>query len=371
MNFGTMFGENTTLQTAPQQNLNIRPDVTANTPAIRAASVPVHLQQQFNTIMSTSLDSISNIGTKCGEEMGKLSDQVLQKVTMTDTGELGTGIKHVLALTQGVDLSKYGDQNQGFFGKLKTRIVGAKIDFMGQFNSTSTEIETIVKSLEKGLVRMKDDASWLQNAYDANVRYHNELKETSEAMEIAIGLLRDELQAFANTPDVDVNVLQGKQMYLDRMEKHHDKLLRLIQLAKLTAPEIRQMQMTNFNTVQTFTDLRDITIPSWKKTISLGLLSLQQKKDAEFSKSVQDAANDNLKKASDMINANMVLAAENANRSVVDMSTLEHVQSNMLNSLKQVQQIEEQGRQDRASAAIKLKQMEGELRNELLAISKR
>lgn len=368
MNFGAAFADSKVLQASPlvQPVIN-SPIATAGLPAV----LPANLEKKFTEIMATNMNDISGIGSKAGEEFSKLSAEITSKVTAANAGDLGMGIKNVLALTQGVDLTKYGEANQGFFGKIKAKFVSAKLDFKSQFDSTADQIQTVLKSLENGLVRMKDDADWLARAYDANIKHHNELQETAEAMECAVEVLRTQVQEYAAQPDVDVNVLQGRQMYLDRMEKHHDKLLRLIQLAKLTAPEIRQMQMTNYNTVQTFNDLRDITVPAWAKTISLGLLSIQQKKDAEFADTVQNAANDNLKKASDMINANMVQAAQINNRSVIDMSTLEHVQTNMLNTLKTVQGIELKAAEDRKTGAVRLKQMEGELRQELLALSKK
>ena len=368
MNFGDAFADNKVLQASPVVSpVIISPIATAGLPA----TIPANLERKFTEIMATNMNDISGIGSKCGEEFSKLSAEITSKVTAANAGELGAGIKNVLALTQGVNLAKYGEQNKGFFGKLKAKFTSAQLDFKSQFDSTADQIQTVLTSLAVGLDRMKDDADWLSRAYDANIKHHNELQETAEAMNLAIETLRTQVQNLAAQPDVDVNVLQGQQMYLDRMEKHHDKLLRLIQLAKLTAPEIRQMQMTNYNTVQTFNDLRDITVPAWAKTISLGLLSLQQKKDAEFADTVQNAANENLMKASDLINANMVQAAQINNRSVIDMSTLEHVQTNMLNTLKTVQGIESKAAEDRKQGAVRIKQMEQELRTELLALSKK
>lgn len=368
MTYASMFATDTTTATAAQ---TAQPLFTAAPTANVPATVPQHIDQQVRQLRNVPMDNISEIGGDAGLKMGKLSDEVLQKVTLADSGDLGSGIKNVLALTQSVDISKYGEtEKAGLFAKLKAMVITSKIDFMGQFNSTSTEIEKIVNSLATGLTRMRDDAAWLQKAYDANIEYHNNLELTAEAVQFYLEEQQQQLEALTKVDQPDVNEVQSKQMYVDRLAKHHDKLLRLIQLAKLTAPEIRQMQMTNYNTVETFKDLRDITIPAWKKTISLGLLAIQQKKDAEFSKGVQDAANDNLKKASDLINSNMIVATQNANRSVVDMSTLEHIQTNMIATLQNVKQIEETGREERKQAAVRLKQMEGELKQELLALKK-
>lgn len=366
--FSNMFEQ----QTATKPAVQFAQPVLVNTPTANLpVAVPRHIEQSVRQLRTVSMDNISEIGGDAGEKMGKLSDEVLQKVTLADSGELGAGIKNVLALTQSVDISKYGDNEKpGMLTKMKSMFTSSKIDFMAQFNTTSSSIEQVVTSLATGLTRMRDDASWLQKAYDANIEYHNNLELTAEAVQFYLDEQVQVLEALTKVDNPDVNEVQSKQMYVDRLAKHHDKLLRLIQLAKLTAPEIRQMQMTNYNTVETFKDLRDITIPAWKKTISLGLLAIQQKKDAEFSKGVQDAANDNLKKASDLINSNMIVATQNANRSVVDMSTLEHIQTNMIATLQNVRSIEEQGREDRKQAAIRLKAMEGELKQELLALKK-
>lgn len=369
MNFGDAYNNATDVKEAQVASgtLQVAGSTAAANPV--AVVIPQHLQGAVAQIQNLPMDQISNVGGNCGQEMGKLSDEILTKVKMVDTGELSTGVNNVLAMTQGIDLSQMGKE-VGFFGKLKARVTGAKLDFMGQFETTADRIQEIVNNLQTGLDRMKNDAAWLAAAYEANIKYHDELVLTAEAVEIVYKQQQAELDALRAATTMDVNAVQDKQMYVDRLSKHHDKLLRLVQLAKLTAPEIRMLQTTNYNTYENFKDLRDITIPSWKKTISLGLVAIQQKKDAALGKSVADAANENLRLASQMIGANMVAAAEQSNRSVYDMETLEEVQRNFITSIKATHALEQTGRETRAQAAVRLKEMEVELRNELVALRK-
>ena len=67
-----------------------------------------------------------------------------------------------------------------------------------------------------------------------------------------------------------------------------DRLKRMQQVALLTAPEIRLIQAGNVTMVEKFNDILNTTLPAWKKQMSMTILALRQKENAELGNSSND-----------------------------------------------------------------------------------
>lgn len=360
-----MFGGNQTL--TPMKGQQVVPPIQVFMQQDSTALVPLNQNQQrhLDALKNVSVNDIGSFGSEASLTVSKLSDEVLQKVKVGNAGEFGNGINQILTLMSSVDVKKMGESKPGIFTKLKAAVTKVKIDFMGQFNSVATEVENIGNQLSVGIKRMQGEADWLDKMYQANLQSLYEMEDMLVALE---ALFNQESQVLANMQSdqsIDPMIINDKKIYVDRLGKHCDKMRRLIHLSKLTAPEIRSMQVSNYNNAQKFDDLIQVTIPAWKKQISLGLLSLRQKQDAELAKSIDDKSNEFMRAAADLVHDNLILTAQNANRSVVDIETLQHMQNQFIDAVKQVKQIDEQGRQERVAAVSTLKSMDDQLKQEM------
>ncbi len=349
-----IFGDQTTQQTLTQTK-----PVQSVLPTVVFSDPDQH--NSYMLLKSLPVTDISTFGQESANKVAELSQQITTKVKASDSGEFGTGINNILGLMSTVDIKSLGQPKKtGLIGKFKSFVSNIKTEFTEQFTDVSTKVKGIATQLDAGIVRMADEANWMTQMYDANIAQLRDLENKHQVISVLCKEEQDKLQAMTDPLEI-----QDQKLYVDRLEKHQDKLLRLVSLCQITAPEIRMMQASNYNNAQKFKDLIHVTIPSWEKTISLGLLSLRQKADAELAKGIDDASNDFMKQAASMVASNMVATAQNAQRSVVDISTLEHMHTELITALQQTKQIEEQGRQDRKAAAVKVQQLEDNLRQEL------
>lgn len=331
-------------------------------------NLPV-LRDSKGTQIELSVANIHTLGADAGQSIGKLSEEILSKVKVADTGELGDGISNILTLTRKVDITRLGEQRTGILSRVWNIFGDTKQKVLDQFETSKDQIEKITSTLSTGIDRMRGEAVWLENAYDANIEYLHELEDilvNVDAVKAVEDKKLENLMADESTP---MNILDEQRMLTDALDKQADKLRRLVQLAKLTAPQIASMRKVNMNTVEKFESLNTVVIPAWKNNMSLSLISLQQKKDNELSNMIDNETNRLLKDNAKNVAQNMKDAAAANQRGVVDLSTLQSIQNDMLNGIKETIRIEEAGRQERKQAALQMQKMDNDLKIALREIA--
>ncbi|QOI72358.1 putative TelA-like protein [Erwinia phage pEa_SNUABM_50] len=333
-------------------------------------NLPV-LRDAKGTQMELTVSNIHSLGSDAGQNIGKLSEEILSKVKVANTGELGEGISNILTLTRKVDITRLGTQQTGLLSRVWNIFGDTKQKVLDQFETSKDQIEKITTTLSTGIDRMRGEAVWLENAYDANIEYLHELEDILDNVDMVKEIEDKKLSVLMGNPDTPMNVLDEQRIITDALDKQADKLRRLVQLAKLTAPQIASMRKVNVNTVEKFESLNTVVIPAWKNNMSLSLISLQQKKDNELSNMIDNETNRLLKDNAKTVSQNMKDAAAANQRGVIDLNTLQSIQNDMLAGIKETIRIEETGRQERKQAAIQMQKMDNDLKNALRDIAQK
>lgn len=324
-------------------------------------NLPV-LRDSKGATMELTIANINTLGSDAGQNIGKLSEEILSKVKVADTGELGDGISNILSLTRKVDITKLGEQRNGLMSRVWNIFGDTKQKVLDQFETSKDQIEKITGTLTTGIGRMRGEAVWLNNAYTANIEYLHELEDILDSVDSVKEVEDQKMAEMLANPDTPMNVLDEQRMLTDALDKQADKLRRLVQLSKLTAPQIASMRKVNMNTVEKFESLNTVVIPAWKNNMSLSLISLQQKKDNELSNMIDNETNRLLKDNAKNVAHNMKEAAAANQRGVVDLATLQSIQTDMLNGINETMRIEQAGRQERKQAAISMAKMDNDLK---------
>ena len=97
---------------------------------------------------------------------------------------------------------------------------------------------------------------------------------------------------------------------------------------------------------------------------ALGLEHSRQATAAQAA--VTEATNDLLKRNADMLKMGTVETAKEAERSIIDIETLQHTNQQLISTLDEVIQIQKDGAQKRRDAEAELGRIEGELKQKLL-----
>lgn len=322
-------------------------------------------------VVPLTIGSINTIGSEMGSVISDLNDEVLGKVRGSDNEIMGEGIQKILSLTQSVDMSRLGKTRKpGIIGWLRHKFTDTKLKVISEFTTVAEQVMTIRESLSEGIQRMEAESVWLENAYTANLKYYHDLKDLHANTKEVFEYHEAELERMLKDESLETYVINDKKALVDALHKQTDKLLRMTTIAQLTTPQIRSMQAVNYNTINEFGSIISTVIPAWKSGLSLALISEKQRKDNALGKSIADETNRLFKDAAKLVGENLVQAAINNQRGIVEFETLESMQSSMISSLKEAAAIDKKGRQDRYDVENKLGKMAIDLKNELRTYSK-
>lgn len=313
--------------------------------------------------------SIEEIGRVSTAKINKISENVLNKVKVGDTGGLGKGITDILSLTATVDMSKIDNEDPGVFGKITNLFKQTKVKILAQYEDVNQQVERIANSLQGELKLMDDENKWLEEMYQENLAEIRNMKadvETLQQMKAKQDAYVTQLKQ-KNDPSMEhAQLINDEVNTLIRIEKHIDRLERLIQIGIMDAPDIRSLQKSNQDTKGSFTDIIDVTLPLWKRQLTLALQAHRALKRAEMGNAIADRNNELMKKRADLMHDSSIKTAQLSQRSsVADTETLEYTQNKLIDRLNQVKQIETNGRAQRAQDAQKIAANREQLRLEM------
>ena len=110
------------------------------------------------------------------------------------------------------------------------------------------------------------------------------------------------------------------------------------------------------------------TIPLWKSQMVLALSLEHSKQAMNAQREVSNVTNELLRKNAEALRTGSVEVARESERGIVDIETLKHTNEQLIATLEEVRQVQDEGRAKRAEAEVELGRIEGELKQKLLEI---
>lgn len=360
--------------TAPlQANVPSVFEATDNLPSVQfTEKEKSEITQIANQLDPKNLDTVLSFGQEPASKIAAFSDKILSMSKNSDTGTFGTQLSSVVNLARGVNFKGISDHRSS------VPIIGGLIDMVRQktgdvktnFDSISTQIDSAVTALSITEKNLGDRLVMFGEMQVLNVEEYRSFCKYKAAGQAQLVVLSKELdtkksQITATTDPMEVQSVNDFAEYVKQLEKRlHD-----FDIAKMlcvqTAAEIRMLQSNNRDLISQFKDIKTMTIPAWKKQMTLYLSLQEQKNAAETSKKAKDFTNELIKSNAETLGQNSVLIAQNNQRALIDVSTLEAVNKSLIDACNRVQQIETDGQNRRHQDSAKIAQLAGDLRTKL------
>lgn len=315
-------------------------------------------------------------GSPAQKGVASFSDGVLGSIKRGDSGYVGDLLGDLLGKVRSFDVD--GSNASGLskipiFGKL----VNKGRDLMESYDTLAVQIEKITVQLDKAKDLMLRDINMFDQLYDQNLVYFKALELYIRAGEEKIEEMRTEnlpklqQQAQASNNPMAVQVVRDFSDTIDRFEKkvHDLKLSKTIAIQ--TAPQIRLIQNNDRMLAERVQSALYNTIPLWKSQVVIALGLANQQKVLQTQKAVSDMTNELLLKNSEMLKQNSVEVAKENERGIVDIETLHQVNENLISTIEETLQIQQEGRQKRQAAEQELVQIEGRLKETILNAAQR
>ncbi|WP_039066542.1 toxic anion resistance protein [Staphylococcus shinii] len=317
-------------------------------------------------------DALLNYGTEAQSHMSQFSHRILNEVKTTDVGPVGESLNGLMSKLKSVNPDELNSENQSKLKRLFRRTKASVNEVFSKMQSVGSQIDRISIELDKHKNNLVKDVDMLDELYNMNKDYFDELSLYIEAAKKKQHNLQQEevpklrAQAKSTGNQMDVQAASDMEQFIDRLDKRIYDLQLSRQIAIQTAPQIRMIQNVNQALAEKIQSSILTSIPLWKNQMSIALTLMRQRNAVSAQKAVTDTTNDLLLKNSELLKQNALDTATENERGVVDIETLKTTQNDIIETIEQTLQIQEQGRNKRKQAESELNQLESELQNQLL-----
>ena len=317
----------------------------------------------------TDSNVVLQYGAAAQKNIASFSENTLNSVRTKDLGEIGDALAGLVG-----ELQNFGQEEKsgifGFFQKKKNDLEAMK----AQYAKAETNVNKIVEILEGHQLTLMKDVAMLDQMYELNTKYYKELTMYILAGKKRLAQVRagelEELRkkAAASGAQEDAQAYNDLVNMCSRFEKkiHDLELTRMISIQM--GPQTRLIQNNDALMLEKIQSSLVNTIPLWKSqmVLSLGLEHSRQATAAQSA--VTNMTNELLQKNADMLKMGTIETAKEAERSVVDIQTLQHTNEQLISTLDEVMNIQREGAQKRREAEAELGKIEGQLKQKLLEL---
>lgn len=344
MSYGNLFNK-----TQAAENVANKNSTTFTQPV---KSLPILKDAEGNTY-AMELSEIQNFGIVKNSKQFEINNQILSKTLVADSGVMAQGFTQIMALSEKVDIGSLADGKVGFLKSLRNKFIDRKAEVKAQFTTVRKQITDVAANLKTKLIEMEEEGKWLESMYKANLEEVRMWEQNKILVNDALEQAESYLQNLINT-NASVDQIEETRMKVNALSKQADKVNKMHQLSAIAAPEIRMMQVTNFNNVNKFNDILELTIPYWEKKMSLALNAENQRQQIAQAKVMDDFTNNLIQETAKQVGQNMVDSAKANQRGIADVDIMVEATNVIINSIKEVVEIDKNGNNVRKENAKKI-----------------
>jgi len=317
----------------------------------------------------TDTNVVLQYGAAAQKNVADFSENTLNSVRTKDLGEVGQALSSLVT-----ELQSIGQPEKkgvfGFFQKKKNELAAMK----AAYSKAETNVDRIMEVLEQHQITLMKDVAMLDQMYDLNSKYYKELTMYILAGKRRLAAVRagelEELRqkAAASGSQEDAQAYNDLTNLCNRFEKkiHDLELTRMVSIQM--GPQTRLIQNNDSLMIEKIQSSLVNTIPLWKSQMVLAL-GLEHSRQATAAQSaVTNMTNELLKKNAEALKMGTIETAKESERAVVDITTLQHTNQQLIETLDEVMKIQTEGAQKRKEAEQELGRIEGELKQKLLEL---
>ncbi|MBD5155103.1 MAG: toxic anion resistance protein [Oscillibacter sp.] len=313
---------------------------------------------------------ILQYGVAAQKGVAQFSESALSSVRTKDLGAVGDTLTNLVTEVRSIGQE---EEEKGLFGIFKK--AGNRMETMkAQYSKAEANVDKIVRELEEHQRTLMKDIAMFDQMYDLNLKYYKELtmyiiagkKRLAEVRSGQLEELRKKAEA-SGAPE-DAQAYNDLVQMCDRFDKklHDLELTRMVSIQM--GPQTRMLQNNDTLMVEKIQSSLVNTIPLWKSQMVMALGLENSRRATAAQTAVTNATNELLKKNADMLKMGTIATAKEAERSIIDIETLQHTNQQLISTLDEVIQIQRDGAQKRREAEVELGRIEGELKQKLMEL---
>ena len=357
---------------APQQEMP-KPEPIYEEEALLSEQEKKQVEAFAEKIDLNNSTLVLQYGAGAQKKIADFSDKTLENVRSKDLGETGTMLASLVS-----ELKQTGEpeEEKGFLASLFKKSTGKLEALKARYENSEGKVDEIVDILTKHQVQLIQDAAMLDQMYQLNQTYFKELsmyilagkKKVDKARQTELETLRQ--KAIASGTQEDAQAVSDYSSMIERFEKkvHDLELTRMVALQM--APQIRMVQSNDTVMAEKIQSTIVNTIPLWKNQMVIAMGENHSAQAAKAQKEVTDMTNQLLLSNAQKLKQTTVDIRRESERGIVDIETLRQTNGILIDTMNEILKIQQEGREQRRQAQAQLAQMEQQMKEKLLEISK-
>ena len=315
-------------------------------------------------------NQVLQYGAAAQKSVASFSENALNNVRSKDMGEIGEDLSRLV-----VELKGFGeeDEKKGLFGLFKK--ASNKLETMkAQYSKVEANVDKIAQNLENHQITLLKDVAMFDQMYELNLKYYKELTMYILAGKKRLAEVRStELEALRKKAE-QTGLAEDAQAYNDLVNlcNRFEKKLHDLELTRMVSvqmgPQTRLLQNNDTLMIEKIQSSLVNTIPLGKSQMVLALGMEHSRQATAAQNAVTEMTNDLLKKNADTLKMGTIATAKEAERSIIDIETLQHTNQQLISTLDEVLNIQKEGAAKRKEAEVVLGKIEGELKQKLMEL---
>lgn len=322
------------------------------------------IEEICETIKPLDNESLLAFGANLQQKMSQFSHHMLDEVKSKDVGPVGDTLNQLMSKLKAVNPDDLSPEKQSKLKRLFRRTKASINEMFSRMQSVSSQIDRITIQLNQHKDHLSRDIALLDELYELNKNYFDDIslyilaaQQKKEAIQTeTLPRMREHTQQ--NNNQMAIQDIADMEQFVDRLDKRIYDLQLSRQIALQTAPQIRMIQNVNQALAEKIQSSILTSIPLWKNQMAIALTLLRQRHAVRSQRAVTDTTND-------LLTQNALETATENERGIVDVDTLKATQSDIIQTIEQTLEIQQQGRQKRQQAEKELNQLETELKTHL------
>lgn len=320
----------------------------------------------------SDLRTVNSYGANAQRKISTFSTSITETVRTKDFGEVGDCLKELrVAISSTTVPEKKGIL--GFFQRGKQKVTY----MISNYESAETNIKKIEKDLQHHQQVLTKDVYIYEQMYNMNLEFYKELTmyiiAGKKALKMARNTKLEELRRKAEATQDQLTI----QLYrdYDNACKRFEKRIFDLETTRLVsiqmAPQIRLLQNAEQEEVDKLRSDIINTIPLWRNQMVLALGIDHSRRALDAQSAITEMTNEMFRRNAETLKQGAIDAALASEKAIVDVETLEKVNTDIITSINEVVKIHEEGSRRRNEAQAELAKMENDLKKALIEAGSR
>lgn len=314
-------------------------------------------------------NSILEFGNEPAQQISQYSDKILNSIKSNSIESSSEMIKQLTNIMKKFDKNDFVKENKpGLFDRIFKKTSKNIDGMMNKYRTIGGEIDGIYTELVGYKKDIKDTNFILDNLYDENIHYYQELQKYILAGELIkenmIGtIIPDlELKAKESGDQMDLVTLQNAKDSLELLEQRIYDLQMARMVSVQTAPQIRIIQKGNYKLMSKIHSAFVITIPVFKNGIVQAVALKRQQNVVESLSELDRTTNELLIKNADNLKQQSAEIAKLAGSSSVKIETVEQTWNTIMQGIEETRSIENDNKVQREESVKRLIEIQNQMK---------